>query len=162
MSLAVRPKHSLHVNHLKRQLHPSVSCMSMSSGEYDILANKSTVWSCVKCDSSNHTTLYNTLSASDNAFTSLNSISEDSITSPTATSFHIGTPLASSSPKTSTNKKTPTNINSLTTVVVNFQSIKNKAPEVQVFLNNTEPDIIIGAETWLYPGVQSSEVIPPV
>ena len=139
-----------------------VSCMSISSGEYDILANKSTVWSCIKCDSSNHTTLYNTLSASDNAFTSLNSISEDSITSPTATSFHIGTPLASSSPKTSTNKKTPTNINSLRTVVVNFQSIKNKAPEVQVFLSNTEPDIIIGTETWLHPGVQSSEVIPPV
>ncbi len=140
-----------------------VSCMSMSSGEYSILANKSMVWNCVKCASSNHTTVFSSLSASDASSSHHANSSHDTHNppSPNNTSLPIGDPIASSSPKNQAKPKPkPVKVTSLRAIVVNFQSIKNKAPEVQVLVDNTDPDIIIGTETWLHAGVHSSEVIP--
>ncbi|XP_053381379.1 uncharacterized protein LOC128549116 [Mercenaria mercenaria] len=48
----------------------------------------------------------------------------------------------------------------LRTVVINFQSIKNKVPETQALTDNAEPDVIIGTETWLNSNISSSEVLP--
>jgi hypothetical protein len=36
-------------------------------------------------------------------------------------------------------------------VNINFQSIKNKKPELDILLDTTKPDVIIGTETWLDP-----------
>jgi hypothetical protein len=44
-----------------------------------------------------------------------------------------------------------------TFVNINFQSIKNKKPELDILLDTTKPDVIIGTETWLDPTIYSYE-----
>ncbi len=43
---------------------------------------------------------------------------------------------------------------------VNFQSIKNKKPQLLNLINSMKPDIIVGTETWLTPEHHSSEFFP--
>ncbi|CAC5409548.1 WIF1 [Mytilus coruscus] len=50
-----------------------------------------------------------------------------------------------------------TNILSGSPVLLPLSSIKNKKPEVDIFTNTTQPDIIIGTETWLDPKTLSYE-----
>ena len=45
--------------------------------------------------------------------------------------------------------------------MINFQSIKNKAPDLQMVIDSTKPDVIIGTESWLSSDVNSAEVFPP-
>ena len=78
-------------------------------------------------------------------------------------------PLASSTP-TKESKKVPTartkihkygkvkSPNQHKTLIINFQSIKNKTADLEVILNNENPDIISGSETWLNPNIYSSEI----
>lgn len=46
------------------------------------------------------------------------------------------------------------------TLTINFQSIKNKREELEALIDSTNPDIIIGTETWLNADVHSSEIFP--
>jgi exonuclease III len=77
--------------------------------------------------------------------------------------------LASSSPKRGDNYGTDKGqhqekkhkVNQLRVLVINFQSVKNKRSELQVMIESSKPDIIIGTETWLNDRVNSSEVFPP-
>ena len=50
---------------------------------------------------------------------------------------------------------------SLRTLVINFRSIRNKKQEFWNILECTKPDIILGTETWLNPGIFNSEFMPP-
>ena len=43
---------------------------------------------------------------------------------------------------------------------MNCQSIKNKIAELQTFISSTEPDIVLGTESWLQPEVLSCEIFP--
>ena len=47
---------------------------------------------------------------------------------------------------------------SLKTLVINFQSMKNKLAEFRLMVSEEKPDIIIGTETWLNPNVKSTEL----
>ena len=88
-----------------------------------------------------------------------------------------GEPFATSSPKSThshtslrhhnsttyhgyhTNHKCITVNRPLKIISLNFQSIKKKT-ELDLLLDTTKPDIIIGTETWLYPSISSSEYFP--
>ena len=48
----------------------------------------------------------------------------------------------------------------LRSLLINFQSIKNKVADIESLIELYDPDIIQGTETWLTPNIQSSEVIP--
>jgi hypothetical protein len=43
---------------------------------------------------------------------------------------------------------------------MNFQSLKEKGNLLEAIIESTEPDIIIGTETWLDSNIKSSEIIP--
>lgn len=123
-------------------------------------------WHCLKCGLPNFSSsfsLTDPISLSDNSFSIL------SCDSP-------GPPFATSSPKpvstnltqnTSSNLGTSNikhnsqktkNINRpLKIISLNFQSLKNKKPEIDMLIDSTNPDIIIGTETWLDPAVSSYE-----
>ena len=50
----------------------------------------------------------------------------------------------------------------LRTLIINFQSVKNKVhvPQLDILLESTSPDIIIGTETWTNNTMHSSEFYP--
>ena len=50
------------------------------------------------------------------------------------------------------------NQNTLKTLISNFQSIKNKIPDLELLIKTEEPDIIAGSETWLNPNIYNSEI----
>ena len=132
--------------------------------------NSNISWNCLKCGLPNFLSTYFNQSIpsllSDNFFSVLSSNSP-------------GEPVATSSPKSihshtsmyhhnstthhgyHTNRKGKTVNRPLKIISLNFQSIKNKnKPELDLLLDTTKPDIIIGAETWLDPSISSSEYFP--
>ena len=70
----------------------------------------------------------------------------------------IGSPLHTSSP----NRANPrTHIkNMMRILVINFQSIRAKKTPFWLLLTECNPDIIIGSETWLSPGIYEREILP--
>ena len=134
-------------------------------------------WLCTHCGLPNFsTTLFDTqLSDSiviENSFSSIGDLSSDSadyserITSPTSTgnvssllSDSFGSPMQASSPRSTRNRQQKTK-DSLRVLIMNFQSIKAKKTPFWLLLSESDPDIIIGSETWLRPGIFEREVIP--
>ena len=43
---------------------------------------------------------------------------------------------------------------------MNCQNIKNKKPVFNIFIDEHQPEIIIGSESWVSPAVHSSELFP--
>ena len=48
----------------------------------------------------------------------------------------------------------------LRTLIINFQSIKNKRTELPVLMETVQPDVIIGTETWLTKDIGNGEIFP--
>ena len=46
-------------------------------------------------------------------------------------------------------------------LVVNFQSAKNKKEEIGNMIDSTNPDVILGSESWLNKNIASAELFPP-
>ena len=150
-------QHALACDKCDRWVH--TPCISMATTEYNHLANTSTTWICNVCNTPNHSTIYKSVSADENIFDSLNTTPGDTSTSCSISS--IGSPCASSSPKKDLHPKPVDRPRpKLRTLVVNFQSIRNKVPETQVLIEDADPDIIVGTETWLNSEIFSSEVLP--
>ena len=132
-----------------------VECMHMSTPVYLSLNNVS--WHCTSCGMPNFSTsLFDTtIISNNNSFSAL----ETSATSETSQSSP-GPPLQSSSPTTANRNKKPPSY-PMKVIVINFQSIKNKKEEVLNLIDQADPSIILGTETWLTPQVSSSEIFPP-
>ena len=102
--------------------------------------------------------LYDSISADENVFSHLSSTHTNTLETSNST---LGSPMVASSPKmTSRQPSHKRKVKSLRIVVMNFQSLKNKAADTQVFIDNAEPDVIIGCETWLNKDIFTSEVLP--
>jgi len=149
----------------------------MSDTMYNLMDASNLSWHCLKCGLPNFSSSYFNQSISysltDNSFSIL------SCDSP-------GKPSASSSPKPNTQNSTQQSLHDKSTshshknthrstdtksktkninrplkiISLNFQSIKNKKPELDLLIESTKPDIIIGTETWLDPSVSSYEYFP--
>ena len=133
------------------------ACMGVSNSAYDNLANTSVSWYCTNCNRPNHSTLpYDLSSSVANRFSSLQPDSFNSTIS------SIGSPTATSSPRRVRNKPQSKVKQGLRTLIINFQSVKNKVhvPQLDILLESTSPDIIIGTETWTNNTMHSSEFYP--
>ncbi|CAG2211723.1 unnamed protein product [Mytilus edulis] len=106
--------------------------------------------------------IFDSILADDNIYYSLNLLTSQSQNNTTISISHsvIGSPQASSSPKKSTPSPRLKPKHKLSTLLVNFQSIRNKVPDTQVLIDNADPDIIVGTETWLNSEIFSPEVLP--
>ena len=126
--------------------------MGVSNSAYDNLANTSVSWYCTNCNRPNHSTLLYDLSSSvANRFSSLQPDSFNSIIS------SIDSPTATSSPRRVRNKPQAKAKQGLRTLKLNFRSVKNKVPELDILLESTSLDIIIGTETWTNNTMHPSE-----
>lgn len=119
-------------------------------------------WSCNNCGLPNlSSTFFNPpldTSISNNPFSSL---ADESLSS------SFGSPLAQSSPHPEVDTQTPgnkhtykTTPNNLRAVIINFQSLRKKKTDLQITIDNTDPDLIFGSETWLDPSIATSEIFP--
>ena len=148
-----------------------VACMGMNSSTYEHLGNTSVSWYCTTCNKPNHnTTVYDTIMTCSNTYSVLGNISSpgsqhtSSLLDTSIDSNLPGSRRATSSPKSSTKERRDTpkrnTRKNIRLLCVNFQSIKNKAPELRVLLESTNHDILIGCETWTNQSMFSSEFIP--
>ena len=67
---------------------------------------------------------------------------------------------SSPNPVSSSRKRTKVK-NNLKLAIINCQSIKNKTPEFETFIESTDQDIVLGTESWLKPEILNSEIFPP-
>ena len=67
----------------------------------------------------------------------------------------VGSPDAASLPKISNTSKGKAR-RSLRILVINFQSVRKKEKNIDVLVETTQPDIILGTETWLSDDIPSS------
>ena len=127
-------------------------CMHMSTPVYMSLNNIS--WHCTNCGMPNFSTsLFDSINMStSNTFTSLNNSDICSQHSP-------GPPMSCSSPS---NPKQASSVPSnMKVIIINFRSFKNKREEVNNIIDQSDPSVIIGTETWLNPSINSCEYFPP-
>ena len=131
-----------------------VDCMCMPNEVYGVLHNVS--WQCVRCGMPNFSSslFESTTIESTNMYDSLCTSEQSSVSSP-------GRPIASSSPVASGRKSKLKPLAPLKIININFQSAKNKKEEIGNLIDSSAPDIILGTETWLSPGINSSELFPP-
>ena len=69
-------------------------------------------------------------------------------------------PPNSPAPGTQTNRHRRNKKDNLVVALLNCRSIKNKVAELEVFLSTTDPDIVLGTESWLTPDIKNSEIFP--
>lgn len=166
------------------------TCLDMSPPTFQQLAASIDPWFCPRCNSQNNSHISYTvpLDAPSNSTrlhitpdkssshrsmfssseeSSLQSTSDESLPSSVdsslpspgnASSFH--SPRAASSPQHKVNKLNPEPKSQLRILNINFQSLRKKGKQLEAVIDSTNPDIIIGTETWLDANISSSEIIP--
>ena len=154
-------------------------CLSMSTTLFTRLANSDTSWLCPTWDAPNFSSvLFNTpiTDSNDERYTiltdSMKSLNISNISTPTSFSVNLsdvfsspmgncspGTPQATSSPHTNTPTRLRTPVkDNIKLAIVNCNSVVNKIQEFQTFLSVTDPDLVLGTESWLKPEISNSEV----
>ena len=145
------------------------SCVGMLTAEYNDLANTSTPWYCPDCGTPHQSDVIDEAPASDSSSvgSKYSSFSEGEPLSPDAsshnsttafsdTSIHsVDSPAAASSPK-ARNQYITTARKSLRLLTINFQSIRKKGRNIDLLVETTKPDVILGTETWLSQDIPSS------
>jgi hypothetical protein len=125
-------------------------CGGLSNNEYDRLIGTTFAYTCPHCDYLN--------------------INVDSSDTSSCSSSEANSSLGSSSHETGddTNREQPTSCaaprrkkqNNLKFLTINFQSIKNKIAELNAIVDEYQPDIIVGTETWLNSNILNAEIVP--
>lgn len=155
-------------------------CLGMSSTEFSRLGNSEDTWICPNCSRPNNSTiLYSVPEDSDSSSRSVNlsthpsaldSLSDISLQSRSSTSTEPDTDpsfassTVSDNPAMASSPKTPRNIpqkrKQLRLLVINFQSLRKKGKLLESIIESSEPDVLLGTETWLDDSIKSSEIIP--
>ncbi len=125
-------------------------CCAIDDNEYKRLINSSCSWACPECNNFNFT----------------NSFFRDTEI-PTANPFY---PLDSNchnlnettNNNTTNSKKAyrPKKRPNFRCILINCQSVKKKASDIEALNNLHNPDIICGTESWLDPSIKNGEIFP--
>ena len=158
-------------------------CLGMSTTTFRYLGNSDIAWICPtpECDNPNFSAvLFNTpvTTSIDNRYAALSesfrSTDESILTIGSSVSSYPDSPgsqiitppgpqqdaSSPTVPGTQSRKRTPTSDN-FKVAVMNCQSLMNKVPQLHTFIESTDPDIVLGNESWLKPDISNSEVFPP-
>ena len=127
------------------------SCQSIGNPSYDAL-NSSARWDCEICGSPNYSTIafdLHGISHNSHSFV-FESCNDDDVFTP----LHCSTPTRHS-------RQNKSNKRPLRVLVVNFRSAVGKIGQILHLIESTQPDIILGCETWMDETVKSNEIFPP-
>lgn len=123
-------------------------------------------WYCIVCHSHNHSTILVDLidSAESNTFSVFSPTVSIDASNSSLSDASFGEPKASSSPRPPTKHPKHHRANTrqnLRILVVNFKGVKNKRNDLQVMIESTKHDVILGTETWLSNKICTAEVFAP-
>ncbi|KAL3877126.1 hypothetical protein ACJMK2_034879 [Sinanodonta woodiana] len=146
----------------------------MDTYDFDQYANSSAPCYCNKCQSTNQSDIlydipvidsssigssYSSVFDSSHLSTpSKSHLSREPSGNSSGSSSSIGSPTMASSPKTkSTTSQVSTTKNFIRILNINLQSIIKKVLNIEVLIKTTNPDIILGTETWLTEEINTTE-----
>ena len=146
-----------------------IDCQNITSHTYEELNCSNAVWICSKCGEPNYSAhafqssiwgfgdilnnRYHPLSFCNN--------SQEEVSQDDQSKFGLPLYTSSSIKKDPENKKiVPKHKRTLKILNLNCQSIRNKPELLQNLVESTNPDIIIGTESWLNSSVFNAEVFP--
>ena len=150
-----------------------VECMQMSTNTYEVLANTSLEWICCQCGLANFSS--SIFSETISKFANFYDILSPNVPSPKIHEL----PMLESTPKSekpsnnplvtkvkghrnkSGKKKLKSNQKEYQNLVTNFQNIVNKKEALLTMIDSSDPDIIVGTETWLNSSIINNEIFPP-
>ena len=133
-------------------------CVGISASFLSLLGRSEIPWECCKCGLPNpSSSIFDTLLMSSGNESVQSPGSSTSSTSGSEPQNTPESPLASSS----ASKKQNSTVNDFRTLTINFQSLFSKREEFWSLIEATKPDIIMGCETWLKPGIAYGEIFPP-
>ena len=149
-------------------------CMNVNTIVYKALEDSNVSWICCNCRLPSFTSSLFSSRATllSNSFSTLDSLSEiEDLLSPVAQSSpksvnynKKGNMQNGTKPDQNKKKQPKSNVKPrhfVKVMVINFQSVWGKAAELAVCLDNHQPDILIGTETWLSDSISNSEILPP-
>ncbi|VDI45263.1 Hypothetical predicted protein [Mytilus galloprovincialis] len=137
-----------------------VSCQSMSSQTYNILADDSCIaWDCLIYDCPNYRSVcFELVLTTSNSFSILSDTSLQSpIPSDCIKPMHASIPERKKRNNLHAKAK-PIPIKMLT---VNFQSLKSKQGLVKTLVESTKPDHVLCIETWIDPSITDNQIFQP-
>lgn len=154
----------------------------MSTTEFSRLGHSDEAWTCPNCSAANNSSLIYTVPAAEEEITDsldihnvstnpsvLESISDISMPSRSSISTEAGNSTfdATDSHDMLTSSPKPVQVHSkqrpkpfLRILNINFQSLRKKGKLLEAIILDSDPDIIIGTETWLENAISSSEILP--
>ena len=137
-------------DHCQKWIH--TQCCAIDDNAYKQLIHSSCSWACPDCNNFNFT----------NSFFEDSEIQTENPFDPLNGNNHNSNETTTSSNNTTNNKKTYKQKNrpNFRCILINCQSIKNKAADIKVLNNLHNPDIISATESWLDPSVKNGEIFP--
>ena len=146
-------------------------CMNICSAVYASISKPEASWICYKCGVPNlSTSLFDSYRVdTSNSFQPLSdysselSISDLSIDETSVMLLGdspIGSPRYASSPRTNNRQPRQARTKRLETLVVNIKSVQAKRESLWEVVTSSNPDIVVGCETWLSPSILNREVLP--
>ena len=161
------------------------SCIGMSSTEFTRLGDSSETWKCPKCNTNNTSQILYTPSVAQDVSQHCSILIDTPDRSPISrNTTHLSSPIASSISQTSSPNSTNASLMSENTEAIrtsspkpggnktcrqakglrilniNFQSLRKKGKLLESIIMDSDPDIILGTETWLDKNIASSEILP--
>ena len=133
-------------------------CMNMPELVYEGLGDSS--WQCTNCGMPQiNSSFFKTFESTGSPSSQMDSSTEESdLELPDR--GPLGNPLATSSPNKNRGNTNIKPWENMRTLVINFQSVRNKRAELSNVLSSYQPEIFIGNETWLNSNITSSEIFP--
>ena len=144
-----------------------INCHNINDSTYEDSCSTSVSWHCFRCKQPNYSSIvFNSQSYTDN-----NNLSESlsrvdytqqSLSFTSDSKIMIGKPLHQSTPTkahrspTGSKPKAISEGTPLTILNVNCQSVKSKVPQFINLVESTEPDIVLGTESWLSSDIHDS------
>lgn len=145
-------------------------CMCMSHREYSKLGHLNVAWTCPRCDllniskslfSPSKTNIENEINSKNHFGSLVTETDSFNYELPSMSSNGSpGTPLHTSSPNKTHHPTQKRGKTSLKILNVNCQSVRYKKLELHNLITRTNPDIIIGTESWLDANDVTANILP--